>query len=292
MAKQATALTIFFAKLCDVGFTGEQDIKYADVVLGGESMTMVVRISGGVNALIEIPFIIFMNKDRNYPIRGVPDDIPGVPYRSGPKGWMNRTVFPQWLNKKRIIQPLPSGRQRLLYLDNCSGHAYTEDVINSLFSVRTKLLFFPPNSTHLVQPCDSFIIHKIKRAWTTRWDHYKMEKIKEGSWKDKSGRSANPRKTFFLRLASLDVQVVNKQRDGRGLTYARNAMIMTGMALKTNGRWEVTQLTPQLQNLIQKHKEFFDGKSPVLSDGCDRGLSVGMHHQYSDCRDPILGVKI
>ena len=60
------------------------------------------------------------------------------------------------------------------------------------------------------------------------------------------------------------------QRDGLGLTSARKAMFMTGMALNSNGRWEVTQPTPQLQNIIQKHKEFFDVKSSVISDGCDR----------------------
>ena len=96
-----------------------------------------------------------------------------------------------------------------------------------------------------------------------------MEKIKEGRWKDKSGRIANPGKMVFLQLHFLAVQDVNNQRDGLGLTYARKAMNMKGMALNTNGRWEVTQLTPRLQEIIQKHKEFFDGKSPIISDGCD-----------------------
>ena len=164
-----------------LGCTEEDGIEYADMASGGESMTMVVGISGGVNALIEISFMIFMNKDRNYPIRRVPADIPGVSYRSGPKGRIDKTVFPQWHNEKRFIQPLPNGHQRLLYLDNCSGNAYTENFINSLFSVRTKLLLFPPNATHLVQPCDSFILKKIERVWNTRWEHYKMKKIKKSS---------------------------------------------------------------------------------------------------------------
>ena len=78
-----------------LGFTVEDEISYADVVSGGEIITMVVRVSGGVNALIEIPFMIFMNKDRNYLIRGAPDDIRGVSYRSGPKGCMDRRVSPK-----------------------------------------------------------------------------------------------------------------------------------------------------------------------------------------------------
>jgi hypothetical protein len=30
-----------------LGFRGDSSVKYAEVVLGGDSMTMVVRISGG-----------------------------------------------------------------------------------------------------------------------------------------------------------------------------------------------------------------------------------------------------
>ena len=69
-----------------LGFSGEDDLKYTDVVSDGEGMTMVFRLSGGLDAKIEPPFMVFTNKDRNYPIRGTPDDVPGVAYRTGPKG--------------------------------------------------------------------------------------------------------------------------------------------------------------------------------------------------------------
>ena len=87
-----------------------------------------------------------------------------------------------------------------------------------------------------------------------------MENINEGSWKNKSGRIANPGKTFFLRLASLAVQDVNKQRDGLGLSYPRKAMIMIGMALNTNGRWEVTQ---QLSTYFRSTKNSLTGSLPL-----------------------------
>ena len=51
---------------------------------------------------------------------------------------------------------------------------------------------------------------------------------------------------------------VNHQRDEQGLQYARKAMILTGMARNTNRLWEVTQLTPHLQAIVQKHKNVFD----------------------------------
>ena len=37
--------------------------------------------------------IIFHNQGRNYPIKGVPDNVPGACYRTQPKGWMDRNVL-------------------------------------------------------------------------------------------------------------------------------------------------------------------------------------------------------
>ena len=69
-----------------LGFRGDDAVKYAEVVSSGDSMTMVVRISGGRRAIIESPMLIFTNANGSYPIRAIPDNIPGVSYRTGPKG--------------------------------------------------------------------------------------------------------------------------------------------------------------------------------------------------------------
>ena len=54
-----------------LGFRGDNDVKYADVVSGGIGMTMMVRLTGGPGARIQSPFIIFQNANGSYPIRGV-----------------------------------------------------------------------------------------------------------------------------------------------------------------------------------------------------------------------------
>lgn len=71
-------------------FSGENDMKYADVVLGGEGMTMIVRITGRRDSKTAPPFMVFKNKNRSYPIRGSPDDIAGAAYRTEPKMWMEK----------------------------------------------------------------------------------------------------------------------------------------------------------------------------------------------------------
>jgi hypothetical protein len=45
-----------------LGFRGDDDVKYADVVSGGMGMTMVVRLTGGPGSTICAPFMIFQNQ--------------------------------------------------------------------------------------------------------------------------------------------------------------------------------------------------------------------------------------
>jgi hypothetical protein len=61
-------------------------VKYADVIAGGDAMTVVIRISRGRRSMVEAPMLIFINGNNNYPIRGLEDTIPGVFYQTGPKG--------------------------------------------------------------------------------------------------------------------------------------------------------------------------------------------------------------
>ena len=179
-----------------LGFVGGTEVKYTDVVSGGEGLTMVVRLSGGRDARVEPPFMAFMNKDRNYPIRGTPDDRPDVAYRTGPKGWMDMRVMPEWLSENRVISALPNGRRRVLLLDNCSGHNNTNALDIAIQKTRTCIRYFPASATHPIQPFDSFVIQKIKSAWSTWWETFKMEMVRKNMWKDKSGRLLNPGKSF------------------------------------------------------------------------------------------------
>lgn len=51
-----------------LGFYGESDVKFADLVSGCEGFTMLLRLTVGRDARITAPFMDFKFKDRNYPI--------------------------------------------------------------------------------------------------------------------------------------------------------------------------------------------------------------------------------
>src|SRR4051812_21339881 len=80
-----------------LGFKGDSEIKYTDVVSGGTGMTMVLHIIGSKDATIAPLFMIFKNKNSSYPIKEVPINTHGVSYRSAPKGFMKQKIFTAWL---------------------------------------------------------------------------------------------------------------------------------------------------------------------------------------------------
>lgn len=81
-------------------------------------------------------------------------------------------------------------------------------------------------------------------------------------WKSGSGKLTNPGKTFYLKLTASVIREVENQRDKDGVSYVRKAIIGSGMALNLNGQWEVRQLFPHLQTIVQKYADNFQG-TPV-----------------------------
>ena len=60
-------------------------------------MTMVVCIFEGRKSNIETLIIIFTNGNSNYAVRQLEDFVPKVSYYTGVKGWMNQSLFFQYL---------------------------------------------------------------------------------------------------------------------------------------------------------------------------------------------------
>jgi hypothetical protein len=153
-----------------LGFRGDTTVKYADVISGGDSMTMVVRISEGRRSLIEASMFIFTNGNSRYPIRGLDDNILGISYRTMPKCWMDQALFPKYFTEPRAFQLDLHGCTKIIWIDNCNSHRITSRLTTVLTEKQTVLRFLPPCCIHLYQPVDTFIISKIKDAWTKRWE--------------------------------------------------------------------------------------------------------------------------
>lgn len=125
---------------------------------------MLVSLTDGRDSTIETLFLEFMNKDQKYHIRGLPNDIDGLLYRAGSKGWIDTKVSPQWLSdkrKRRSLFELPQGRKvifsslydlpqdhkQVILLDNCSGQTST-----TLLQEACKRLTRKYGTFHRIQP--------------------------------------------------------------------------------------------------------------------------------------------
>jgi DDE superfamily endonuclease len=254
-------------------FKGAETVKYNDVVSGGEGMTLVVKLRGGFGACIETPMIVFQNQKCSYPIRSLPDDVPGVTYRSGPCGWMDRRVFVEWLKENRCVKRDPYDREQYIFMDNASGHKPVDGVDAVLAEKRVSIEFLPSNSTDLCQPADATIIQKLKQAWRNEWEREKLRLAtshafsnvpnKGGEW---SGKLLQPGKTYFLKLAAKCCRIVSDMRDDEQLNLVRKSMIRCGLNKNLNGVWEERQLFPHLQAIVEKHRVHFEGKPPLDVD--------------------------
>lgn len=56
-------------------------------------MTMMLLLEGRALAELGISMMIFKNNGCSNPGSGTTNTVPGVFYRTGPKGWMDRSVF-------------------------------------------------------------------------------------------------------------------------------------------------------------------------------------------------------
>lgn len=152
-------------------FKGAKRVTYQDVVSSGEGMTLIIKLRGGRNACTETPLMIFTSSNSSYPIRGV-EDVPGLAYRSGPRGWMDRRVFCEWLHKDRCVRRDPHNRTQVIFMDNCAhkvlDHIEDEDKRKTMLAImatkQVELRFLPANATDYCQPADVAVIQKVKQV--------------------------------------------------------------------------------------------------------------------------------
>ena len=78
-------------------------------------------------------------------------------YEANKNAWMTTEVFDKWV-KDWDCQLRREGRKVVLFIDNCSAHR--GDLVNEVTNI--ELVFLPPHTTSVIQPCDQGIIRNLK----------------------------------------------------------------------------------------------------------------------------------
>lgn len=151
-------------------FTVYNDVNNAEVVSDGDGLTIIMRIVGGQDAIIETHFLVFTNKNETYRARRVPGDVDGVSHCTGSKSCTDANVTLLWLKSCKVMQSLPSNRRRIISVKNRNGHNETEALSAGFSLIRTKIRFF----------------HQTKYTWWNRVTallNKKCELRRRDTWK-------------------------------------------------------------------------------------------------------------
>ena len=97
-----------------------------------------------------------------------------VDYEANSNAWMTGQLFNIWLDKwNRELKR--QGKKILLLLDNFSGHKVTQELS------QIKVVFFPPNTTSSLQPCDQGIIRTTKHFYRTALCKFILQKLEDSN---------------------------------------------------------------------------------------------------------------
>ena len=95
-------------------------------------------------------------------------------------------------------------------MDNCASHNDSTQALLTTDRLNMEIKKLPVNTIDLCQPANSFVISKIKDAWTQHWEAHKLQCVQNGYWKDEvridgraSGVLKSPGKHFFMDLAEV-----------------------------------------------------------------------------------------
>lgn len=249
-----------------LGFGEQPHLEFTEMMQGARPMTMLLTITGGKDAKVLKPFVVFQDPQRKYPLQGVPDDNQEVTYRTSPSGWVDPQVLASFFEGNTVLGG--PNEKPLLFLEPSIWLPFERQLPTAMKDANLDLRYLPKHSAGVLQPMEIGIAQKVKEVWSEGWRDMKKQMIDLGIWNDEgrdaSGRMFNAGPRFFLKLVTNAVESVNETKDSDDMSLARKVMIQTGMAMNVNGKWELEQLHPDLQAIATKYRHHFDGQ--VVTD--------------------------
>jgi hypothetical protein len=100
---------------------------------------------------------------------------PGSVFTANTRGWFNMKECETWFEKvflKYLEGRIPKEEVKVLIMDNLSSHL-SLNIMEQCRENNIRLIFLPPNSTHLTQPLDVAVFAPLKKQWRKELDEYK-----------------------------------------------------------------------------------------------------------------------
>ena len=138
-------------------------------------------------------------------------------YEANTSAWMTSAIFEEWL-RKWDAKLTRHNRKIALFIDNCSAHPR----VQGLQSI--ELIFFPPNTTSEIQPCDQGIIQALKVHYRKNMVKRLITAINSGS----TAANATSRSLSWMAFKCYE-ECGNQSRNPRSATaFAKEALSSPG----------------------------------------------------------------
>ncbi|XP_039608550.1 tigger transposable element-derived protein 1-like [Polypterus senegalus] len=119
------------------------------------------------------PLVVYQFENpRAFKLHNVNKSRLPVMWRANTKGWVTRTLFLEWLHEafappvKRYLEENNLPEKCLLLMNSSPAHPanLVDDIVEEYDFI--KVVFLPPNTTHLLQPMDQQVISNFKKLYT------------------------------------------------------------------------------------------------------------------------------
>ena len=106
----------------------------------------------------------------------------------------------------------------------------------------------------IVQPFDHLVLRSLKVTFRERWNHMRNNACIKNQF-TQTGRVMNPGKHSILLLIQQSISNLNERMCGN-INVPTKSMILSGMIPNSDGLWNVSQLTPELQTIVHDNMVF------------------------------------
>ncbi|KAF4529707.1 hypothetical protein B566_EDAN017955, partial [Ephemera danica] len=234
----------------------KRGLRYPERTVNASKSATSIMFCGNADGEMLPPYVVY--KAARVYTSWTENGPPRARYNCSPSGWFDTNIFEDWF----FSLALPRFRQLegpvILTGDNLSSHISIK-VLEACKENDIKLIFLPPNSTHLMQPLDVSFFHPMKVFW---------------------------RRVVWEFKQSMAMKYINKCIFPSLLAKMMDALSVNGAKTLKNG-FRKTGLYPVNRNAVLERLPGFTNSDVNLSVVSDAFLAYLHKQRYGDEDTPI-----
>lgn len=157
-------------------------VRYAEQVKDHSKTCFSVMFCCSADGVLLPPMTVYKSLSGNFYTTWAEGGPPGSVFTCNKAGWFNMKEFETFFEK--VFLPhleragIPKEDIKVLIMDNLASHL-SPLVMELSVHHNVRLVFLPPNSTHLTQPLDVAVFSSMKKQWRVVLNEFKEECVRK-----------------------------------------------------------------------------------------------------------------